>query len=154
MSGRGKGGKGLGAYHAHIDPKVAKTMFLRVLPKKYHTAFLAADLDDWQVERWLHTILEGQDWEKATIREELTQQLRSEKPIRFVKVVALTPAYNQQKKDYETKKTTRARKKKALAELVQTPHVKYAVGSPAYMERKEHYQNLAMKLNPPKKPKQ
>lgn len=147
MSGRGKGGKGLGAYHAHISPKMSKTLFLRVLPKKYHNAFLEKDFDDRTVEHWLNTILEGQDWEKATIRQELAYQLQADKPIRFVKVAEITPAYTRQKKDYSTKKVVRARKKKMLAQLVQTPYVKFAVGSPEYVKAMQHYRQMLEKMN-------
>lgn len=145
MSGRGKGGKGLGAYHAHISPKMAKTMFLKVLPKKYHKVFLEKDFDNFTVERWLNTVLEGPNWKKTTLRQELTQQFQADKPVRFVKVAELTPAYSRQKKDYATKKVVRARKKKLMVQLVQTPYVKFAVGSPEYVKAMQHYQQMLKK---------
>lgn len=147
MSGRGKGDKGLGRYRANIDPKGSKVLFLRVLPKKYHKAVQDKKFPDATIEHWLHTILEGQEWERRNLRQEITQQLGSDKTIRFVKVEEITPVYAQMKKDYNTKTITKLRKRKMLQQLVQIPQVKYAVGSPAYIQAMQQFQKSAKRLH-------
>lgn len=146
MSGRGLGGKGLGAYRANIDPKQAKELFLRVLPKVHHKAFLGIKhLSDRTIQSWLHTVVQGEDWEKRNLREQLSQQLPS-RVTRFNRVEEITPLYNIKKQDHRVKTLTKARKKKALAELVQLPFVKYKVGAPQYIRAQQEFKQYAKKL--------
>lgn len=139
-------GKGLGVYRAHIDPKDSKQLFVKALPKKYHTKFHDRQFEDGEVEQWLHTLIEGEEWERTNLRQQLTHKLGTDKTIRFMKVDDMKPVYKQKKMDYKTKKTTKVRKNKMLQELVQVPHVKYSVGSPAYIQAMQKFQTSAKRL--------
>jgi len=121
-------------------------MFLKVLPKKYHKVFFEKDFPDSTVEKWLHIVVDGQPWEKTKLRQDLTFYLDSEKPVRFVGVSEITPAYKKEQKGYAVQKATRGRKKRMLAQLVQVPQVKYAVGSPEYIKAMQQFQTAAKKL--------
>lgn len=138
MSGRGKGGKGLGAYRRHIEEHQSVPLFLSILPKKYHNTFKDKKIHQSNVEYWLHKIFEGVPWEVRSVKEELGQYLSvSPEKIRFMRVANMTPSYSSLKNIHDTKRVTKIRKKRVLSDIVdleQLPHLKYRVGGPEYMK--------------------
>ena len=148
MSGRGKGNKGLGVYRARLAPEDAKQLFLRVLPKKYHKNVLEKkNISPATIETWLNTIVEGQDWQKRNLRQQLATQLSLPSTLsRFIKVEEITPVYIEKKKEHGVKTVARIRKKKTLEELVEVPHVKYSIGSPEYVRAMQHFQQSSKHL--------
>lgn len=96
MSGRATGGRGLGRFIRKFEEEQTVPLFLRILPKKYHKDFEAAEIN----ENILHTIINN-FFEGMDIRDELSSYLDMPPRFRFVNVKETKPLYEKLCKEYK-----------------------------------------------------
>lgn len=149
MSGRGKGGKGLGAYHRTIQKEETMPLFYRILPKKFHSLVKKNKFyfSEPQVEKWLNDIFTGRPWEVRTVKEQIAPHLETEpEKIRFLKVNDNKALYEELTTIHKTMRDTRWRKRRVLKDLVQVPEVKYGIGAPEYQKALQDFMASSKKL--------
>ena len=96
MSGRGRGGVGLGRFVRQFDENETMPLFLRILPKKYHKEFIDANLDEQSVHDLVNRVFQGGD-----VRDDLKYFLDIPPRFRLVNVKETKPVYEKLCKEYE-----------------------------------------------------
>ena len=114
MSGRGLGGKGLGRFVRTFDEKETIPLFLRVLPKKYHDDFQAANINEKTLHTMINHLFEGID-----VRDELASYMDMPPRYRFVQVKETRPLYEKLCKDYQKKEKQSVMKEKVVIAVKQ-----------------------------------
>lgn len=75
MSGRGRGGKGLGAFRPNISEQDARNLLVDLLPKTYKTKLRMQDITYSKVSSWLDMIFSNDDYMVSEVREEVPYYL-------------------------------------------------------------------------------
>jgi len=123
MAGRGKGNKGLGAYHPSVSIGDAKTLFSKVIAKKYHKL----PLDDFNVV-WCVDKIFGNDEDRSEAREFLKTTWRLPTEIKFMKVDDNRPLFDKARHNFIIQKKARRTWKTVMKELEDDLTVAYRPG--------------------------
>lgn len=115
MSGRGRGGAGLGRFKRQFDQDETAPLFLRILPKKYHQEFVDANMNEQSLHEMINHVFQGHD-----VRDDLRYFLDIPPRFRFVNIKETRPVYEKLCRDYEQsrQKQKRVQQQKQVVQTV------------------------------------
>lgn len=145
MSGRGKGGKGLGAYHPKISEDDARTIFLSILPKKHHHVANHFAMTPRGIQFFVDKVMQGNGKE---VKDDLAHYLEiSPSKLRFLNVSKMSPVYINATRTFRENKLKQATKRKMSKVLSQIQQeVAYRPGKRKFEELQAQYNELYKKL--------
>lgn len=121
MSGRGKGGRGLGSFRPNISESDALKILVELLPKTYKTVLRVDDLSREKVSQWLRMVFSDNEDLISEVREDIPSYLNMKRQpgkIRITKkdIEKLRTKYNQCMDKFRQNKTeTQQQTQKAAA---------------------------------------
>lgn len=136
MSGRGRGGAGLGRFKRQFDENETLPLFLRILPKKYHKELIDANMNEQSLHEMVNHVFQGHD-----VREDLRYFLDIPSRFRFVNIKETKPVYEKLCKDYEQSRQKQKQKQKVI-QVVKQKQVVQTVKQEAKQKTKKNKLHL------------